>query len=100
MFEVQQGRDDPEYRGGIADFPTLEDRIRLAAVVARAALHCAEAEARVKNRLYERTVNDPDACWPHGARTELRRHEAALTAHWLHQVRRLVPREHDLPDRA
>ena len=99
-FGVEEGREDPEYRGGSEDFPALEDRIRLAAVVARAALHCAEAEARVKNRLYERTVNDPDACWPHGARTELRRHEAALTAHWLHQVRRLVPREHDLPDRA
>ena len=62
-FGVEEGRDDPEYRGGIADFPALEDRIRLAVVVARAALFCAETESRVKNCLHERTGNDPDACW-------------------------------------
>ena len=98
MFGVEQGRDDPEYRAGIEDFPELEDRIRLAAVVARSALFCAEAESRVKNRLYERIGNDPDTCWPHGARKELRRHEVALATHWLRRMRRPSPRKPGSPD--
>ena len=91
-FGLGLDRDDPEYRNGSRDFPELEDRIRLAVVVARAALFCAETEARVKNRLYAKTRNEADACWPQGARRELRRHEMALTAHRARQLRQILGR--------
>ena len=77
-----------EYRDGSSDFPDLEDRIQLAIVVARSAFFCAQTEAQVKNRLYGRTDNDPDTCWPQGVRRELRRHEMALTSHRALQIRR------------
>lgn len=88
LLEVGLGRDDPEYRDEVEDFPDLEDRIRLAIVVARSALFCAQTEARVKNRLYGRTDNDPDTCWPQGVHKELQRHKRALTSHRALQIRR------------
>ena len=91
-FNLGLDRDDPEYRGGSEDFPEIEDRIRLAVVVARSALFCAETEARVKNRLCGKTGNDADACWPQGARKELRRHEMALTTHRARQLRQILGR--------
>ena len=82
--------DDPDYRSGSRDFPDLEDRIRLAAVVARCALACAYAEAEVKNRLYPDTRIDEETCWPQGARKKLVRHEDALRDHMDRRNRELA----------
>ncbi|MDO5759048.1 MAG: hypothetical protein Q4P24_16575, partial [Rhodobacterales bacterium] len=78
VFSLGLDRDDPDYQDGIEHFPDLEDRIRLAIVVARCGLFCAQVEADVKNRLYPGTRNDPDTFWPQGVRRELTRHQTAL----------------------
>lgn len=89
-LRLELGGNDPDYRGGTEDFPDLEDRIRLAIVIARCGLFCAQTEADVKNRLYPDTRTDPDTCWPHGVRRELTRHQAALMAHSMRRTRNPV----------
>ena len=73
--------DDPDYEGGRETFPDLEDRIRLAVVVATCGYHCAETEARVKSAVFDRPQRDPDTFWPQGALQEVRRHQDALEGH-------------------
>jgi hypothetical protein len=88
------------YEAGRDLFPSLSDRMHLAAVVAKCGAFCARIEATVKNMLR------PDApqleertCWPQDAAAEVKRHEMnlGLTAPAV-QEETQSERENDLTD--
>jgi hypothetical protein len=67
------------YESGREFFPSLSDRMHLAAVVAKCGAFCARVEAAVKNMLRpDATQIEEQICWPQEALAEVERHEMNL----------------------
>ncbi|WOI31447.1 hypothetical protein R1T40_00685 (plasmid) [Tritonibacter scottomollicae] len=67
------------YETGREFFPSLSDRMHLAAVVAKCGAFCARIEAAVKNMLRPDGIQIEDRmCWPQEAPEEVERHEMNL----------------------
>ena len=90
------------YESGRDLFPSLSDRMHLAAVVAKCGAFMARMEAAVKNMLRPDVSQlDVTTCWPQEALAEVERHETnlGLTAPAVREEPS-VERETDLTDRA
>lgn len=90
------------YEAGRDLFPSLSDRMHLAAVVAKCGAFMARMEAAVKNMLRTDIPQlDVTTCWPQEAPAEVERHEMnlGLTAPAVREETR-SERESDITDRA
>lgn len=90
------------YEAGRDLFPSLSDRMHLAAVVAKCGAFMARMEAAVKNMLRTDVPQlDVTTCWPQEAPAEVERHETnlGLTAPAVQEETR-SERESDLTDHA
>ncbi len=90
------------YESGREFFPSLSDRMHLAAVVAKCGAFCARIEAAVKNMLRpDATQIEEQICWPQEALAEVERHEMnlGLTAPAVRKEPS-AERDMDLNDRA
>ncbi len=89
------------YEAGRDLFPSLSDRMHLAAVVAKCGAFMAKVEASVKNLLRPDGVQiEEGMCWPQQAATEVQRHDRNLGLEAPHvREEPQVEREHDLPER-
>lgn len=93
---------EDRYEAGRDFFPSLSDRMHLAAVVAKCGAFMARMEAAVKNALRPDVPQiDDRTCWPQEAPAEVERHEMnlGLTAPAVREEPS-VERESDVTDRA